>query len=117
MSTWVASECTNLDLGDERLNRRAIKIIASIANSPQSSIPKSSQGWAETQATYRFYANDSVTHTAILEAHYEATKTRMRASASPVILCIQDTTELDFNGQLLRTNLNQPKTPVLSRLI
>jgi hypothetical protein len=97
--SWAEEEFINLELGDKRINTRAIKIVESMAKSPGSSIPGSCQGWAETIATYRFYANESVTSDALIQPHYDATEKRIRASESKVILCIQDTTELDFNGK------------------
>jgi hypothetical protein len=73
--------------------------VNNISKAPQSSIPKSCQGWAETQATYRFYSNESFDSEALIQPHYDATEERIRQSQSTVILCLQDTTELDFNGQ------------------
>ena len=96
---WLGTEFKNLDLGDKRNNARAINIVNAISKAPQSSIPKSCQGWAETQATYRFYANESVQRDALIQPHYEATEARIRQSQSAFILCLQDTTELNFNGQ------------------
>jgi len=92
-------EFKNLDLGDKRNNKRAINIVNSISKAPKSSIPKSCQGWAETQATYRFYSNESFDSDALIQPHYDTTEMRIRQSKSPVILCLQDTTELNFNGQ------------------
>jgi len=57
------------------------------------------KGWAETQATYRFYSNESVTWEKLLTAHKGQVEQRIIKSEEPVILCLQDTTELDFNGQ------------------
>lgn len=97
--TWATTEFRNLDLGDKRLKNRAIKLIENLAKSPKSSIPESCQGWAETQATYRFYANENVTWDKVLQGHADNVEERIRLSDSAVILCLQDTTELDFNGK------------------
>jgi len=69
--TWAEIEFRNLNLGDERLNQRAVKLIETFAKSPKLSIPQACQGWAETQATYRFYANENVTWEKLLGAHTE----------------------------------------------
>ena len=53
--------------------------------------------WADTIAAYRFFNNEAVDWRAILGAHTDCAMTRM--AAHEVVLCIQDTTELDFNGQ------------------
>ena len=57
---------------------------------------------AETKAAYRFFdqANEDqrdLGWEAILQPHLASTAVRMRAHS--VVLCLQDTTELDFNGQ------------------
>jgi len=53
--------------------------------------------WAETQAAYHFLAQDEVEWEAILAPHWRSAEARMHAH--PVVLCIQDTTALDFNEQ------------------
>ena len=97
--TWAEMEFSNLDLGDERINKRAVKLLDTFAKAPKLSIPQACQGWAETQAAYRFYANESVTWDKLLQSHIEKVQQRIIISEEPIILCIQDTTELDFNGQ------------------
>ena len=67
------------------------------AADPTASVPKACQGWGETMAAYRFFDNDSVDWQAIMAPHWQQTQQRM--AALPVVLCLQDTTELDFNGQ------------------
>lgn len=64
---------------------------------PTASIPDACDSWSETCAAYRFLGNGDVEWEAILSPHWARTAQRMRAQ--PVVLCIQDTTELDFNGQ------------------
>jgi hypothetical protein len=56
-----------------------------------------SGGWAETKAAYRLLDNPALDWREILEVHTECTATRMQGH--PVVLCIQDTTELDFTSQ------------------
>lgn len=48
-------------------------------------------------AAYRFFDNYSVDWQAIMAPHWHQTEQPM--SALPVVLCLQDTTELDSNGQ------------------
>lgn len=64
---------------------------------PTASIPTACNGWSKTLAAYRFLANDEVEWEDILAPHWA--QTQRRISAHPVVLCLQDTTELDFNGQ------------------
>lgn len=67
------------------------------AAKPTASIPEACDSWSETCAAYRFLGNAEVSWEGILAPHWERTQERMRTH--PVVLCIQDTTELDFNGQ------------------
>lgn len=95
--SWAAAEFADLDLGDGRLNRRLIKLAESFARQPMASIPSACGGWAEAKAAYRFFGSDSVDWQDILQPHWESS--RLRMAEHPVVLCLQDTTELDFNGQ------------------
>lgn len=68
-----------------------------MAAEPTASVPQACHGWGETIAAYRFFDNEKVQWHAILEPHWQQTQKRMRTHR--VVLCLQDTTELDFNGQ------------------
>jgi IS4 transposase len=70
-----------------------------LAAQPMASIPAACGGWAETQAAYRLLGNDDIGWEDLLDPHVACTMQRM--AAQPVALCIQDTTELDFNGQAI----------------
>ncbi|WP_175233562.1 IS4 family transposase, partial [Paraburkholderia humisilvae] len=94
---WTHTEFKQLELGDARLNKRARLLMERMAADPMASVPKACQGWGETMAAYRFFDNDKVEWHAILEPHWQRTQERMQAHR--VVLCVQDTTELDFNGQ------------------
>lgn len=95
--SWAAEEFRDIDLGDKRLDRRAVLLAEQLAEKPEASIPAACGGWAETLAAYRFLEQDKVDWRDIMEPHWQCTEARM--GACPVVLCIQDTTELDFNGQ------------------
>ncbi|MFC7632959.1 IS4 family transposase [Paraburkholderia humisilvae] len=94
---WTHTEFKQLELGDARLNKRARLLMERMGADPMASVPKACQGWGETMAAYRFFDNDKVEWHAILEPHWQRTQERMQAHR--VVLCVQDTTELDFNGQ------------------
>lgn len=94
---WSEEELRAVDLGDERLNRRACVLLHQLAERPEQSIPEACQGWAETQAAYRFFSNEKVTPEGVLLAHVEAVLARARHN--PLVLCVQDTTELDFTSR------------------
>lgn len=97
--SWAADEFHALDLGDRRLNRRTVLLAERLAAQPMASIPAACGGWAETQAAYRLLGNDDIGWEDLLDPHVACTMQRM--AAQPVALCIQDTTELDFNGQAI----------------
>lgn len=95
--SWAQAEFETIDLGDKRLNRRAVLLAERLGHKPSASIPGACENWTETAAAYRFLSNEQVSWGDVLGAHASASQARMREHA--VVLCIQDTTELDFNGQ------------------
>jgi hypothetical protein len=102
MEAWAMEEFAGAALGDERLNQRLVKLATRFADKPTASIPGACADWSETQAVYRFFEQSSEKKRKlgwqdILAPHIERTEARMRQH--PVVLCLQDTTELDFNGQ------------------
>ena len=86
-----------MDLGDKRRNKRAIKMMEVFSAMPTGSIPQACGDWADTLGASRFFDNDAFEWTDILQPHIQSSIARM--AAHPVVLCIQDTTDLDFNGQ------------------
>lgn len=95
MSNWIDEELTALDLGDKRLNERSKSIISHFQNNPHSSINGSFRGWQESKAAYRFFDNDQVSSEKILFPHNQKTASRM--ASSDIILCVQDTTIIDYS--------------------
>jgi transposase-like protein/transposase Tn5 family protein/DDE family transposase len=94
LAPWAVEEMKSADLNDERLNRRLEKLLSALGERPTASIPAACGGYAEMLAAYRFFDNDKVTFERVLKAH--CARTRERVAAQPVVLLIQDTTELDF---------------------
>jgi len=102
MQSWAEEEFGEASLGDKRLNRRLIEVARTLGDKPTASIPSACGGWADTQATYRFFDQASedkqnLGWEEVLTPHLVRTETRM--GQHPVVLCIQDTTELDFEGK------------------
>ena len=95
--SWAAQEMLKANLGDKRLNRRASKVLHQLAQRPEGSVPCAFQSWPEALAAYRFFDNEKVSAEKVLEPHRDATLERVREF--PVVLCVQDTTELDFTGK------------------
>lgn len=96
---WAEQEWATADLGDRRLNRRLIKVAQQLADKPTASIPGACGGWTDTAGAYRMFSNDSFDWRDVLEAHARCTMQRMAGES--LVLCLQDTTELDFNGQTI----------------
>jgi len=96
---WGDEEFKTIELGDERLNRRAVLLAERLGQKPSASIPGACQSWAETAAAYRFLRNEEVSWDKVLAPHWQASQARM--ARHKVVLCIQDTTELDYNGQAI----------------
>jgi len=95
--SWAEAEFEQLDLGDARLNKRARILMERFTAEPTASVPKACQGWGETMAAYRFFDSDSIDWRALMAPHWQ--KTQQRMAVQPVVLCLQDTTEPDFNCQ------------------
>ena len=109
MCEGIVEELLGIDLGDKRLNRRSTLVMEALAANPEASINAACDGWSDTLAAYRLFNNSAVTPEQILQPHREATQRRMREH--PVVLIVQDTTELDYtkhptdDAQCLNTEL------------
>jgi len=91
---WAMEEFSNISLGDERLNKRLIKICDSFSEAPESPINQACTDWAETKAAYRFFKNENVKVKNILKAHGK--KTAERAQKHKTILAVQDTSYFSY---------------------
>lgn len=96
VKAWAIEQWGKTQLGDERRTKRAIEVGAAMASNPTASLPNIMQGWNETRATYRLLAQEDVTHTQLLKPHIVATRALAENSQAPVVLFIQDTSELDY---------------------
>ena len=94
MQPWIEQELRTVSLPDERLNVRYRVVLERLSSRPTVSLPAACNGWAETQAAYRFFDNDRLGPESLLQPHYDATLARIRQH--PVVLLPQDTTEFDL---------------------
>jgi hypothetical protein len=97
--SWSAQEFATLSLGDERLIKRLIKLAEQLSAKPTESIPGACGGWADTAGAYRLLSNERCDWREIMASHGRCAMQRM--GELPVVLCLNDTTELDFNGQTI----------------
>jgi hypothetical protein len=93
----LAAELTAIELGDQRRNQRAQRVVEKLGDKPTVSIPAACGGWDETQAAYRLFDHPEVTAERVLAPHIACTEERLRAH--PRVLCVQDTTKLDYTTQ------------------
>jgi hypothetical protein len=94
---WYEEEFDGILFGDRRRNRRFLRVVASWWARLGPSIAGICQGWAEQMAAYRLFACTRVTLEAVLAPHRRLTLERVRKE--PVVLLVQDTTELDYEGK------------------
>jgi hypothetical protein len=105
LQTWAIKQWGDAELGDSRRTDRAncrrrqrfaIAVGAAIAANPQASLPNIMEGWNEIRAAYRLFAEEDVTHTALIKPHTVATTDLAQNSPANVVLFIQNTSELDY---------------------
>jgi hypothetical protein len=95
--SWVESEFATLDIGDVRLNRRAISIAENLGLAPGRTIPQAFVSRSDIKSCYKFFDNGSVSDKKILMPHLEKTKERIQEY--PVVLLPSDTSELDYTAK------------------
>ena len=70
----LADEFKTIELGDPRLNRRAVLLAERLGQKPSASIPNACTSWAETAAAYRFLRNEQVSWDKVLSPHWQASQ-------------------------------------------
>lgn len=102
-ASWAEATFGDVQLGDPRRTRRLVQIATALAARPSASLPAQLRDPAALKATYRLLASDAVTFAAVLGPH--RAQTRAAAAREPVVLVVQDTTELDFTAHPATTGL------------
>lgn len=95
--SWTESEFETINLGDCRLNRRALRIFDQLGHAPGRTITQTFQSWKEIKASYNFFSSDLVSGDKLLGPHTEKTIERIREF--PVVLLPSDTTEIDYTSK------------------
>jgi hypothetical protein len=100
-SQWAQQEFGGAELGDLRLSARLVQCAQTLGAAPGRTIGGAAQGErAAVKGYYRFIDHpdeDALTMTAMLAPHRQRTLQRMMAQ--PIVLCIQDGTDLHYNGR------------------
>jgi hypothetical protein len=91
----VEAEFEGSEFPDLRLLDRAVKTAAMFEREPTMSIPRAAGSRGQSEAVYRFFANERVDLQMILAGHFEQTVAR---AAQKTVLAIHDTTAFSFSG-------------------
>lgn len=95
---WEGRQFGGAELGDKRRTKRLVAMSGQIARQAGQSLPVQLGGAGRAlTAAYRFLSNAAITPQDVQSAHRQAVVAECRQHA--VILCVQDTTELDFTGR------------------
>jgi hypothetical protein len=94
---WIYEQFSTIDVGDTRLQKRAVDVAIGCAEHPEESLAGRFDKWADLQGTYRFFNNPKITHQALQEPHYDQVLEKARWSEQ-LVLFIQDGSELLFKS-------------------
>src|SRR6266446_4056746 len=93
--SWAEQTFGGVRLHDLRRTKRAVQAASKLAENPLGSLPAQMQTWKETKALYRLLDEPEVTFAALMQPHFQ--QTREQALSSPVVLLVQDTTDIDLS--------------------
>src|SRR5207248_9848392 len=93
--SWAERTFGSVQLHDLRRTRRAVQAATNLAETPLGSLPAQMHTWKETKALYRLLDEPDVTFAALMEPHFH--QTREHALSSPVVLLVQETTDIDLS--------------------
>jgi len=92
--SWAVEEFIQIDLKDERLNRRCQVLADALGKQPTAPINQACEDWTDSKGAYRFVNNEKVTPGEILSPHNQRTVERMKGYKT--VLAVQDTTFLNY---------------------
>jgi hypothetical protein len=92
---WATLHFGGAQLGDKRRSMRLVRLAAAVAEHPGMSLPKQLNDWSDLIGAYRLLSNENVDPQEILAPHKHVT--RQGCAGEPVVLCVQDSSQLDFS--------------------
>ncbi|MEE8301114.1 MAG: transposase DNA-binding-containing protein, partial [Candidatus Tectomicrobia bacterium] len=95
-TNWAVTEFADAELGDLRRTQRLVELAGVLAQHPTAALPEACGDGAMLKAAYRFFDNDAVEPQDVLLSHIEATYARL--AQVPLVLAVQDTTEVDWTA-------------------
>jgi hypothetical protein len=103
---WAQQEFGEVELGDQRLRDRLIRIVQDRADHPDASYLEAAGGDRYAAKGYYYFIDnprDSLNPEAMLATHRKRTMQRMMSH--PLVLVVQDTTDLNFSTRPQTTGL------------
>ena len=104
-SNFFDNEFLNIDLKDERLNRRAVVIGNSLMRSPGSCIQEVIASKNEARCAYDFFSNPKVRWRNLLKSHQDNTIERIRELQDRYIYLIQDSTFYNYTNHKAKIDI------------
>ena len=101
--TWAERNFGTCELGDQRRNKRLVKLAVQAAVRPDGSLPDQTETWGDCRAAYRLFDCDDVSFQEIIAPHCRLTRESCVMGETKLI--INDTTELDFTSLRKTTGL------------
>src|SRR5438270_958980 len=112
--SWAERTFGSVQLHDRRRTRRAVQAATNLAENPLGSLPAQMHTWKEIKALYRLLDEPDVTFTALMQPHVQ--QSREQATSSPVVLLVQDTTDIDLSHRhkisFVQTNRQRTRTGI-----
>lgn len=106
---WMATEFGAADSGDARRTQRLLTLMGQVAARPGASLPEACGSRGQLKAAYRFFANAAIEPEDLGASHIVATYERV--AVVPVVLAVQDTTELDWGPESATAGLGPLGAP------
>jgi hypothetical protein len=100
---WAEMTYGTVMLSDQRRTRRAVQIASSLAYFPMGSLPNQMGSCAATKAAYRFLESPAVSYERLMRPHLQQSLEALQAL--PLVLLVQDTTELNYSRHPKTTGL------------
>jgi Transposase DNA-binding/Transposase Tn5 dimerisation domain len=92
---WAITEFGAAELGDKRRTDRLVALATVLAQRPSASLPAACDDPAMLKGAYRLLENPAIEPAALLASHVQATLERVQTV--PLVLAVQDTTDLDYS--------------------
>jgi len=92
---WALRQFGDVQLGDKRINKRAVSFAAAAAAAPDASIPGQCRAWKHTKGAYRLMDNDRVGFEQLQRPHRRLTVEV--AGGAKAVLWVSDTTTISID--------------------